>query len=105
MATRELDDLTVIPDRINIRVRRPLQDRVFRGVVRTGGGLTLAVMALIAYFLVSRSSKAIHIAGYRKFLTTQKWLPGAGRFGIGAVMFGTVVIALIAITIAVPTSI
>jgi phosphate transport system permease protein len=105
VATRQLDDLIVIPDRIEIRVRRPWQDRLFRSVVRTGGGLTLAFMALIAFFLVSRSRKAIHVAGLGKFLTTQRWLPNSGRFGIGAVLFDTVVIALIAITIAVPTSI
>jgi phosphate transport system permease protein len=105
MATRQLDDLIVIPDRIDIRVRRPLQDRIFRAVVRTGGGLTLAVMALIAFFLVNRSSKAIHVMGFWKFLTTQKWVPDGGHFGIGAVLFDTAVIALVAIVIAVPTSI
>jgi phosphate transport system permease protein len=105
VATRQLDDLTVIPERIEIRVRRPWQDRLFRAVVRSGGGLTLAIMALIAFFLVSRSRKAIHVDGLARFLTTQRWRPGAGHFGIGAVLFGTVVIALIAITIAVPTSI
>jgi phosphate transport system permease protein len=105
METLELPDAAAIPDRIQIRVRRTTQDRIFRSVVRTAGGLTLAIMALIGYFLVVRSSKAVRAVGLSKFLTTQKWFPNSGRFGIGALLFDTVMIALVAIAIAVPASI
>jgi phosphate transport system permease protein len=98
-------DADPIPDRIQIRVRRTLQDRIFRAVVRSAGGLTLAIMALIAYFLVVRSSQAFRVDGLSKFLTKQAWSPNNGNFGIGALLFDTVVIALIAIVIAVPASI
>jgi phosphate transport system permease protein len=62
-------------------------------------------MALIGLFLVVRSSRAIRAEGIAKFLTTQQWLPSSGKFGIGAILFDTVVIAVVAIALAVPASI
>ncbi|MGW6561176.1 phosphate ABC transporter permease subunit PstC [Streptomyces hydrogenans] len=76
-------------------------DRVFRGVARTGGGLVLAVMLLVGGFLLHRAWQALDRAG-GSFLTTENWEPDAGRFGIAAVLTGTVLIALVAIVVAVP---
>ncbi|MFI6894396.1 phosphate ABC transporter permease subunit PstC [Streptomyces sp. NPDC050256] len=81
-----------------------LPDRVFRGVARSGGGLVLAVMLLVGGFLLYRAWQALSRAGW-SFLTTETWEPDAGRFGIAAVLVGTVLIALVAIAVAVPLAV
>ena len=65
---------------------------------------SLVIMALIATFLLLRSLPALRRAGFG-FLTTQAWTPDAGRFGIAAVLYGTVVIAVIALAFAVPVGV
>ena len=79
-------------------------DRAFRGIARGGGTTVLAIMGLVGTFLAYRAWKALHAAGF-SFLTTQDWSPGAGKFGIAAVMVGTILIALVAIITAVPLAI
>ncbi|MFE2493249.1 phosphate ABC transporter permease subunit PstC [Streptomyces scopuliridis] len=81
-----------------------LPDRIFRGVARGGGGLVLAVMLLVGGFLLYRAWQALDRAGWA-FLTTAAWEPDAGRFGIAAVIVGTVLIALVAIVVAVPLAV
>jgi phosphate transport system permease protein len=76
-------------------------DRVFRGVTRTSAVSVLTVMALVGVFLGLRASEALHKAGW-SFLTTQRWEPDAGHFGIAAVLLGTVLVGLVAVVIAVP---
>jgi phosphate transport system permease protein len=61
-------------------------------------------MALIGLFLLSEGMPALKEAGF-SFLTEQKWNPNEGRFGIAAILTGTVMIALVALAIAVPVSI
>lgn len=76
-------------------------DRVFRGLLRASGVLVLAVMLLVAVFLSVRAADALSEAGFG-FLTTEAWEPDSGNFGIAAVLVGTIVIALVAITLALP---
>jgi phosphate transport system permease protein len=91
----------VAPTRRRIKSNPGPADRLFRGVARGGGLLVLVIMALVGTFLGYRAWKALHKAGF-SFLTTQEWNPGAGKFGIAAVMVGTILIALVAIVIALP---
>jgi phosphate transport system permease protein len=79
-------------------------DRVFRSATRTAAIADLAIMALIGIFLFVRATPAWHKAGW-SFLTQQEWLPEAGRFGVGAVLPGTILIATIAMVIALPLAI
>ncbi|SNY62188.1 phosphate ABC transporter permease subunit PstC [Paractinoplanes atraurantiacus] len=87
------------------RRRRPAPsggpDRVFRIVLRLAGVAVLVLMSLVGAFLLNKAISALQVAGW-SFLTTEKWEPDAGEFGIAAVLTGTLLIAGVAITIAVP---
>ncbi|MDR2254176.1 MAG: phosphate ABC transporter permease subunit PstC [Bifidobacteriaceae bacterium] len=65
------------------------------------GIMVLAIMTAVGLFLAIRGAQAIRVAG-GDFLTEQAWEPNSGRFGIAAVLFGTVMIAVIAIAVALP---
>ncbi|KAA9110986.1 phosphate ABC transporter permease subunit PstC [Microbacterium rhizomatis] len=83
---------------------RPVRvDRVFRTVCYAAGGVTVAIMLAVGIFLSGRASEALARSG-PAFLWTQEWSPETGSFGVGAVLFGTVTIALIALSIALPLS-
>lgn len=89
-----------------VTVRRARADLVYRSLASGAGLLTLVLLALIGLFLVIQSSPALQRAGLR-FLTTQAWQPDGTRhqFGVAAILYWTIVIALIALVIAVPVSI
>jgi phosphate transport system permease protein len=74
---------------------------VFRGILRGGGGLVLAIMLLVGGFLTYRAWQALSVAKW-DFVTTEAWEPEGGHFGIAAVLVGTVLIAMVAIVFAVP---
>ncbi|MFF2462460.1 phosphate ABC transporter permease subunit PstC [Streptomyces mirabilis] len=74
---------------------------MFRGVLRGGGGLVLAIMLLVGGFLTYRAWQALSVAEW-DFVTTEAWEPEGGHFGIAAVLVGTVLIAMVAIVFAVP---
>lgn len=78
-------------------------DSIFRAVAYAAGGVTVAIMLAVGLFLSIRAGSALQVAGIG-FLFEQQWNPEAGQFGIGAVLFGTVSIAMIAITISLPLS-
>ena len=84
------------------KVDRP--DLIFRGIIRTSGIAVLTVMSLIGVFLAYRAAKALDVAGW-SFLTEQAWEPDSGKFGVAAIIVGTVLIAVVAICIAVPLAI
>jgi phosphate transport system permease protein len=92
------------PARRPMRSRLNPSDVVFRTVARTGGSVMLVLMLLIGAFLAFRAWQALRVAGW-SFLTTASWAPGAGAFGIAAVMVGTFLIAGTAVVFAVPLSI
>jgi len=58
-------------------------------------------MSLVGLFLGFRAWQALSVSGF-SFLTEQAWEPDSGRFGIAAVLVGTILIALVAVAIAVP---
>lgn len=88
---------------LSLRARLNPSDMVFRWVARSGGTVVLVTMLLIGLFLAIRAGLALKAAGW-SFLTTQSWNPGAGAFGIAAVMIGTFLIAGVAVAVAVPLS-
>ncbi len=78
-------------------------DTIFRAVAFSAGGITVAIMLAVGLFLSLRAGSALQVAGF-SFLFEQQWNPESGKFGIAAVLFGTVTIALIAVSISMPLS-
>ncbi|MFK0158133.1 phosphate ABC transporter permease subunit PstC [Streptomyces sp. NPDC090493] len=93
------------PERLDtprdLRTRVEPADRLFRGAARGSGAVVLAIMLLVGVFLGYRAAEALRVAGW-SFLTTSAWEPDSHHFGIAAVLTGTVLIGLVAITFAVP---
>lgn len=81
--------------------RHAIADRVFRATARTAGGVTVGVMIAVGLFLSLRAKDALAVAG-TGFLTEQQWSPETRTFGVGAVLFGTVTIAVVALVVAFP---
>ena len=85
-------------------------DKVFRAVVTGGGMISLVLLGLIAYFLIFNGFEAIRNAGLG-FLTGFEWedaIPEIGqdaRYGVGAMLFGTMVTGIIAMLFAVPIAV
>lgn len=78
-------------------------DRVFRRGALGAGLVVLAIMAAVGLFLGAEAVEALRATGV-SFLTTAEWQPDRGEFGIAAVLTGTVLIALVAVSVAVPVA-
>ena len=100
----------VLPEPREITTVPRTSDRIFRGIVTTGGLSTLAILALIAFFLVFNGFEVMRNEGLR-FLTGFDWvdaIPEEGllaSYGIGAMLYGTLVIGLLAIIFGVPIAV
>ncbi len=80
-------------------------DRIFRFTTTAAALASFVVMALIAIFLVKESWPAVSKVG-SKFFTTFEWAPDEGiLYGVGSMLFGTVMIGLIALVLALPISV
>ncbi len=98
------------PREITTQPRR--SDQVFRAVVTFGGMASLVILGLIAFFL---SLKGVHILQEEKlkFITQSSWEVitdengniSQKKFGIGAMLIGTFLCALIAVIVGVPISV
>jgi len=95
------DDAPSTPSPRELRTRPSRADAVFRATSYAAGGITVAIMIAVGLFLTLRSGEALGVAG-PSFFWTQEWNPEAGEFGIVAVLFGTVSIALVAMAFSVP---
>jgi phosphate transport system permease protein len=79
-------------------------DRVFRGVALIAGSTVLAILALIAISTGIQSWPAFQEQGFG-FVLTNDWNPAAGHFGALAFIYGTILISIVALVLAVPASI
>jgi phosphate transport system permease protein len=81
-------------------------DRVFKALAAAGASSVLVILGLVAIFLFVDAAPALRQAGF-KFLTTFEWSPDGtpAKFGIAAVMYGTTMIAVIALIVALPIAI
>ncbi len=89
----------VQPRALNTRLGRG--DRIFFRTASASGMLVLGIMVAVGLFLAIQATQALRATGV-SFLTTAEWQPDSGKFGIAAVMVGTVLIALVAGVIALP---
>jgi phosphate transport system permease protein len=98
------------PREISTEPRR--SDKVFRGVVTTGGFSSLAILGLIALFLAYRGFEVLKEEGLG-FITNAEWtitMDESGNvveshFGLSAMLVGTILCSLVAVVIAVPISV
>lgn len=103
-----------IPAKREITTRPRRSDRVFAGVVTSGALSSLVILGLILFFLTYQGFSVLRSQGIH-FITGSVWqvvLDGNGnvdpqqtKFGIAAMLIGTMLCALIAIIVAVPISV
>jgi phosphate transport system permease protein len=93
-----------------VTVRHILADRVFRAGISAGALCSLVILGLIAGFLLFRGYEVFRDFGFG-FVTGEKWDIGnpedtsTAVLGIGAMLVGSVITALIAVVVAVPFAI
>jgi phosphate transport system permease protein len=81
-------------------------DRIFRFISAAAAASVLAILGLVALFLCLEAWPALRGAGF-SFLTTFEWNPDGtpAHFGIAALVYGTAMIAVIALVVAVPVAV
>jgi len=96
-----------VPSPREVVALRTKGDRVFRGVATGAGSFTLILLVLIGTFLFLRAMPAFKDAGW-SFFTQTDWVPPprgtSTSYGVLALLYWTVVIAIIAMVIAIPVS-
>jgi len=80
-------------------------DRAFWFLCVGAGTIVLVVLAAILVSTIRQSWPAISDTGSNGFFSSKLWDPNTGKFGTLAFMFGTVVVSLLAVVLAVPVSI
>ena len=103
-----------IPPKREITTKPRLSDRVFRGIVTSGGLSSLVILGLILIFLLFNGYNTLKTQGIH-FLTSSNWQaavndagqvdPKNSHFGIAAMLVGTMLVAIIAVVVGVPISV
>jgi len=84
-------------------VNRPTAaDRTFRAICTGAAMISLVIVAATLIFLLKEGWSAIWSSGPADFFFGSTWNPSAGRFGVGGLLLGTIIIASLAIVVAVP---
>ncbi len=85
-------------------------DKVFRSVVTSGGLIAGLLLGLIGFFLIYNGFEAIRAAGL-SFLTGFNWVDAvpedgqAASYGVGAMLYGTMVTGILAMILGVPVAV
>ena len=95
----------VVYDDVPINLmRKPVgADRVFNSVLAGASAIVLVLMVAVVVFLCKYGFAALREAGFG-LVTDPAWSPDSHHFGMLSLLGGTVAIALIAVLIAIPTS-
>src|SRR5215467_13128219 len=80
-------------------------DRVFRFLATAATLFSLVIVVLALVFLVDGARPALSKAGLFNFFFTNIWNPSVGRFGVFGLLLGTIIIAAVAMTVALPLAI
>lgn len=91
-------------DALNYKGGGARADRLFQALCVAAGLTVLAILALILLSTAREAWPAFREEGLG-FITANDWAPNEGRFGALALIFGTVVVSVIALIVAVPVSI
>jgi phosphate transport system permease protein len=83
---------------------KTLGDRFFDGGTRAIGGSVLVIIGSIGLFLALQSIPTLRYYGW-SFFTTSSWDPDRHVVGISSVLLGTLTVALVAMTFAVPLAV
>ncbi|PRY00787.1 phosphate ABC transporter permease subunit PstC [Allonocardiopsis opalescens] len=88
------------------RTRRRPGDLVFENSARLSGVLILVILAAVAVFLLVQALPALS-ENQGNFLTDTEWAPSgdAPSFGVAALVFGTLLAAVLALVIATPVAV
>jgi phosphate transport system permease protein len=103
MSVTEIEKREIVAARTTV-------DKVFRGFVTGNAMFSLVVLALIAGFLLYRGYEIFSDFGF-SFITGERWDigdpmdPSTAVLGIGAMLTGSVITAIIAVIVAVPFAI
>ena len=85
-------------------------DKVFRAVVTSGGMVSFVLLGLIGFFLIYNGFEAIRNAGFG-FITGFDWVDAIpeenqpASYGIGAMLYGTLVTGILAMIMGVPVAV
>jgi len=100
-----------IPAPREITTKPRVSDRIFRTIVTGVGALSVTILTLIGLFLASRGFATFREEGL-SFITGFEWqqyTDDAGNrvsnLGIGAMLIGTILVAVVALIVAVPLSV
>jgi phosphate transport system permease protein len=100
----------VIPPSRQLTTKPRFSDKVFRFIVTGGGFTSLIILGLIALFLLLEGLPVLQDQGIR-FVTGFEWDSGdpangiPARYGIGAMLIGTLVVSFIGLVIALPIAV
>ena len=92
------------PRKLSTSTQFHRSDRIFNRGVLLAALTSLFVLAGIAIFLGAQLIPVVQEQGIDFFITTE-WDPGANKFGILGMLYGSVMLAVIALFIAVPVSV
>ena len=99
-----------IPSPREITTEPRFTDKVFRSVVTSGGLIAGLLLGLIGFFLIYNGFEAIRAAGL-SFLTGFNWVDAvpedgqAASYGVGAMLYGTMVTGILAMLMGVPVAV
>ena len=108
--TLTMPEAKPIPAPREITTEPRFTDKVFRGVVTSGGLFAGLLLGLIGFFLVFNGFEAMRAAGL-SFITGFNWadaVPEEGQpasYGIGAMLYGTIVTGILAMIMGVPVAV
>jgi phosphate transport system permease protein len=96
--------MTTTPaDLTDLRPRRQILDRAFRGTTLLAGALILIILVLIAFTITNKSLPVFRAEGV-DFFTERRWAPTKEIYGALSFIYGTAITALLAVAISVPVS-
>ena len=108
------DQVRPIPEARVLTNKPRFSDRVFRRIVTLGGFTSLIILGLISLFLLYRGFSVLRSEGF-SFITDYEWVSSinsdgtegevASTYGVGAMLAGTIVTAIIALLIGGPVAV